>query len=332
MPTNSFSPGLSQRQLGILPTPCIHSEYYSNPDRDVWLKMEALNPSGSFKDRGMAHLIKCMVQNDGKKKFVCSSGGNAGHAAAYVCKMLKVPIRIVVPKTTPQIMLERIRRTGGKFCTLEIWGENWNMADSKCQMYMQGDSELGYIHPFEDKRLWEGHSQIVVECKEVLEQQPDCIIVSVGGGGLMLGIAEGLRRVGWTEGTTIIAVETIGCDSLMQAVAARELITLPKISSVATSMGARRVHEKALDLVLSGDCRVIPQVVTDRAAVEAIPIFLDQERVLIEPACSATLAVLQSEELKEFSRILVVVCGGGNISSAILEYLLRKTAANSNKL
>ena len=149
---------------------------------------------------------------------------------------------------------------------------------------------------------------------------PDMVVLSVGGGGLLCGVLQGLQRNGWGH-VPVLAAETEGADSLSQALAAGERITLPSITSVATSLGARQVCQQAFDLARQQP--VCPVVVTDAAALAACRTFLDDHRVLVEPACGAALAALDVlpsafADAERPPRVLVVVCGGVAVTAANL--------------
>ena len=139
--------------------------------------------------------------------------------------------------------------------------------------------------------------------------KPDAVVLSVGGGGLLCGVVEGLHRNGW--GTVpVFAVETVGADAYAQSLRAGERIELPAITSIATSLGARQVSAQAFELARRHP--IEPVVVSDREAVEACLRFMDDHRVVVEPACGAALALAYraGERLARYERVLVIVCGG----------------------
>jgi L-serine/L-threonine ammonia-lyase len=139
--------------------------------------------------------------------------------------------------------------------------------------------------------------------------RPDVVVLSVGGGGLMCGVINGLRRNGMT-GVPVIAVETEGADSLARSIRAGERIELPGITSIATSLGARKVSQQAFDWTRQHPLRSV--VVPDSAAVDACIRFMDDHRVVVEPACGASLAVIYEKtgQVAGFRNVLVIVCGG----------------------
>jgi L-serine/L-threonine ammonia-lyase len=138
-------------------------------------------------------------------------------------------------------------------------------------------------------------------------------VLSVGGGGLLCGVAEGLRRNEWAH-IPLFAVETIGADSYAQALQARQPVELPRISSIATSLGARKVCQQAFDLAQRHPVRSV--VVSDLQAVLACLDFFEDHRTVVEPACGASLAAVRDHPalLRDFQTVLVVVCGGTGVT------------------
>lgn len=283
-------------------TPLIESGAMSVPGQSVWLKMEALQPPGSFKIRGVGFACEEYVRR-GARRFISSSGGNAGIAAAYAGRRLAVPVVVVVPETTTERARELIRREQAE---LIVHGASFQEANALARsMVCASDA---FIHPFDDPLLWQGHATMIDEVARA-GLKPDAVLLSVGGGGLLCGVLEGLRRNGWA-GVPVIAVETEGADSLSQALKANARIELPCISSIATSLGARQVSEQAFNWSLQRPVR--SSVVSDQAAVAACLRFMDDQRVVVEPACGAALAVAYdaASALPEFRTVLAIVCGG----------------------
>ena len=290
-----------------LKTPLIDMLNQNKVGRSIKLKMEAYQPSGSFKLRGMEFLCRYEVEA-GATHLVSSSGGNAGLSAAYAGRTLGVKTTVVLPVTTPSSVIKKLELEGAETI---VFGEAWDEANDYA-LELTRDDTTAYIPPFEHPKLWEGHSTIVDELKEDCDVQPDLIILSVGGGGLLCGIVEGLKRNNWTD-TSILAVETEGAASLYGAVKADKLIKLDKIDTVATSLGAKTVSPKALEY--SKKYNVIPHLVTDEAATKACARFADEYRTLVEPACGASISVVYDnpEVIKRFKNIVVIVCGGAKV-------------------
>jgi L-serine/L-threonine ammonia-lyase len=338
------------------------SEVLGN-DSLVLLKMEAFQPSGSFKIRGIGNFCQRAFFEDHFKRFISSSGGNAGMAVAHCGRVMGVPVTVVVPSTTSEVIRKRLIKSGAELC---VHGRVWDEADLYARKLCQLQSEAVYVHPFDHPRIWEGHASILSEIAdeiqrrfpisyaqtiststlstststittkrmliengsesfptEATENPPvDAIVCAVGGGGLLCGLLQGLRSLGdrWWR-VPVITCETRGAASFHEARQAGQPVSLEAISSIATSLGARRVCDECLRLSdLHG--QVISCVVDDLEAVNACLRFADDERCLVEPACGAALAVLYSQHIelckllngKRNARVVVIVCGGNGVS------------------
>ncbi|XP_007436771.1 serine dehydratase-like [Python bivittatus] len=282
----------------------------------VYMKLENAQPSSSFKIRGIGYFCQQVVKK-GCQHLVCSSGGNAGLAAAYAARELRMPATIVVPRGTIEPTIKRLEQYGAD---VELFGKVWDDANDRAVALAKTDGWVN-IPPFDHPLVWKGHSTIIKELKNSLVTKPGAIVLSVGGGGLLAGVASGLQDVGWPD-VPIIAVETRGADSLNAAIKAGQLVTLPDITSVARCLGAKTVAQRALDC--TKECPVISQVLEDVEAVKAVEQFLDDERILVEPACGASLALLYSGYLQQLQKeerlnktldsIVIIVCGGSGIN------------------
>jgi L-serine/L-threonine ammonia-lyase len=270
--------------------------------RPVWLKMDALQPPGSFKIRGVGFACQEYARR-GAKRFISSSGGNAGIAVAYAGRYLSIPVTVVVPETTTERARNLIRQEGAQVI---VHGASWQEANTLA-LSMVTDTDA-FIHPFDDPLLWQGHATMIDEVAHS-DFKPEAVVLSVGGGGLLCGVIEGLHRNHW-ENIPVIAVETKGADSFAQSVLAGRRIELPAITSLATSLGARKVSECAFNW--SKQHPIQPVVVSDKAAVSACERFIVDQRVVVEPACGAALAIVYERlpEIEAFQSILIIVCGG----------------------
>jgi L-serine/L-threonine ammonia-lyase len=278
--------------------------------KSVWLKVDALQPSGSFKLRGLGLACETHYRH-GTRRFVCSSGGNAGLAVAYAGRSLGVPVVVVVPETTTARAKALLEQEGANVI---VHGASWQEANAMATSLVSADD--AYLHPFDDSLVWQGNATLVDECAQ-RGLVPDAIVLSVGGGGLLSGVAEGMRRNGWSS-THIVAVETDGAASFSAALAAGQPVTLDEITSIATSLGAKRVCDQAMRVAAAHT--VTSVVVSDRQALAACERFLADHRILVEPSCGAALSVVyeSAPALDMFKTLLVVVCGG---ATATLEQI-----------
>lgn len=273
----------------------------------VLLKMEALQPSGSFKARGMGAACLAAAEN-GARQVVCASGGNAGYAVAFAGRQLGLAVTIVVPTSTSSRAKELIR---GEAATLVVQGTSWDDAHAYAVEFARSQQAV-YIHPFDDPIVWSGHASMI---REIAEEgiRPGAIVASVGGGGLLCGLLQGMHAAGWTD-VPVVAVETEGAASFAASVQAGRQVTLDRITSIATTLGARTVARQALEWTHQHP--IFPWVVSDRSAVEACLRFAGDHRILVEPACGASLAAgyERAPALEGRSPVVIIVCGGAGVN------------------
>lgn len=221
-------------------------------------------------------------------------------AAAWCARQLNLQIQIIVPRTTSLFVIEKLRRLGAN---VDIHGDVWDEADEYARTLV--DNDALYVHPFDHPTLWEGHATLIEEWAKQADK-PDALVLSVGGGGLLLGVLEGLEKVGWQD-VPVYSVETMGADSMYQSLMAGKPVQLNAITSIATTLGARQVAQAAFDKAVTFGVK--PLRVTDIRATSACYSFAATHRVLVEPACGASLAAVM-DSLVPGHRVGVVVCGG----------------------
>ena len=288
-------------------TPLIVSDILSDlVNKDIRLKLDALQPSGSFKIRGIGFACEYFARREAKS-FLSSSGGNAGMAVAYAGKKLGIPVKVIVPETTSARSISLLKKDNAEVI---VHGSSWLEANELAQSLL--NDETAFIHPFDDELLWSGHSTIIDEVRAT-DFKPDLIILSVGGAGLLAGVIKGLLNNKW-EDTPIMAVETFGAASLNNSLKKGETVELDKISSLATSLGAKKVSEGAFKLAIGHNVKSV--LTSDLDTLLACENFLSDHKILVEPACGAALSPIynQLEELEAFSKILVIICGGSTMS------------------
>ena len=299
-------------------TPLIRSGKLSAlAGRDVLLKLDNLQPPGSFKIRGIGHLVQQGVAS-GATSAVSSSGGNAGMAAAYAAKQAGIECTVIVPQSTPQSAIDNIKELGA---TVEVHGEHWNIADQEARARIK-DKTVLYINPFDHPLIWDGHATLIDELKEDMKTKPSLIICSVGGGGLLLGILRGLKRNKWDD-VPVLAMETHGAESLNEAMKQGKLITLDGIKSIAKSLGSTRVAEEVPVAIDAYGGKVHSRLCTDMESIEAVESFLADHRFFVEPACGASLAAIYSSLIHDVELgdgpIVIEVCGGSAVSLELID-------------
>lgn len=193
-------------------------------------------------------------------------------------------------------------------------GESWAEADQFLRDEVLAKDEHGiYVPPFDHTDVWDGAATIIEE----IDERPDAVVCSVGGGGLFCGLQLGLERRGWGD-VSLLALETEGADSLATSLKQGELVTLKEISSIAKTLGAKRVARRTFELAQRRN--VTSVVLSDAEAAMGCWRLADDERLIVEPACGVNVALCYDGRLKkllphltENSKVVVVVCGGSGV-------------------
>ncbi len=281
-----------------------------------FVKMDAVQPTGSFKIRGIGALCQHYARDPKISHFVSLSGGNAGIAVAYAGRQLGIPVKVVVPESSSKIMLELIRAEGAE---VTRFGADLSEANTKVQALLEQNPSYAFIHPFDHPLIWKGHSSLVHEFQED-GVKPSSIVVAVGGGGLLCGVIQGLHEIGWND-IPVVAAETQGAASMAASIKAGQLVTLDSINTIAVSLGAKRVAEQAFEW--SKKHEIISAVVSDKQATDACIRFADEHRVLVEPSCGAALAAVYDDNVlgkpSFLDKPIVIACGGNAVNLDLMQ-------------
>lgn len=264
----------------------------------VTLKLELLQHTGSFKPRGaFNNLLSREVPDAG---VVAASGGNHGAAVGYACAKLGVPARIYVPSIAGEAKISLVRGTGA---TLEVIEGHYGMAAAAAKEWGAHSGAMS-IHPYDAPETLAGQGTLGAE----LEQQApdlDILLVAVGGGGLIGGIAS------WYAGRIrIVAVEPENAATLAAALRDGPETEIQPGGVAANSLGAPRIGQLAFDIAQSQEIEVV--TIPDEAITQAQHLLWSRTRVLAEPGGATALAALTCGRfvVPEGARVGVVVCGG----------------------
>lgn len=260
--------------------------------------------------------------------FYSSSGGNAGLAAVTAAVTLGRPATVVVPLSTKPLMISKIRIAGATAVIQR--GATWVEADTYLREELLANDPNGvYVPPFDHQDVRAGAETIVDEVERQIQGgKPDAMVCSVGGGGLFSGVVMGLEKR-WGDDVDVLALETKGAESLAKSLEIGQLVTLPGITSIATSLGAVRVATKAFELGQKPNVRSV--VLDDAEAAMGCWRLADDERLLVEPACGVSISVCYDGRLKALlprltatSKVVIVVCGGSDVTlEKLAEYRAR---------
>lgn len=198
-------------------------------------------------------------------------------------------------------------------------GASWAEADAYLREELLAKDKNGvYVPPFDHEDVWDGAATIVEE----LEEKPDAVVCSVGGGGLFCGLMMGLDKKEWGD-VKVLTVETEGAESFHKSLAKGELVRLDEITSICTSLGARTVGKKTFEYGQRKNVRSV--VLEDREAVMGCWRLADDERFLVEPACGVNVALCYDGRLEKVlpgltaeSKVVIVLCGGAAVTLELL--------------
>lgn len=322
-------------------------QYFKNikSSPQFYLKYECLQPSGSFKSRGIGNLILKninRINNDSlniKKPHVfASSGGNAGLAAATASNLLNIPCTVVLPTATKLRMVEKIRNTGANVI---IKGDFWKEADNYLKDNILSNLNKNliepiYVHPFDNPLIWEGHSTIIDEILTTFNEQKNFninnvkgIICSIGGGGLYNGLIHGLEKFNLANKIPIIGVETNGCQVFNTSLKLNKQIEFKKINTIATSLGTSTISKKTFENAIKYNTKSV--VLNDKDVIKTCLNYTKDFNLVTEPACGAAIHLAYNvdiiekslnKKLNENDIIIIIACGGSSNTIQELEQAL----------
>jgi len=291
-------------------TPTIRSRTLSDMlGANVYLKLELFQTTGAFKVRGAFNKILSELEQARRSGIVAVSGGNHAQAVAYAGKVLGCRSVILTHRSTPRNYLEATRGYGAEVIQLEEISE----AFLKAREYEQ--QGMLFVHPFDDPLVMAGQGTLGLE---ILEDVPDVtdIFVSIGGGGLMSGVAIAVRS---QKNVRLCGVETEGADAMALALAADHPVEI-RPTSIAKTLGAPSVSPTTLRA--AKEHLVTVTVVPDKEALEALEILLERVKVLTEPAASCTLAAAlrAKDRFRPDCHVVLILCGGNLGVEDLCEY------------
>lgn len=289
----------------IVRTPLVRLN--SDAPSDIFLKLECLQPTGSFKVRGAGNAIALLTPQERERGVYTCSAGNMAQALAWHAKREGIRCTVIVPDSAPRTKLEAIRRYGADIIQM-TWDEVWQVANNRDYPPLH---ERTFVHPFADLRMMAGNGtaglEILDDCPDV-----DSIIVPFGGGGLFTGIATAVKTKKGSVKMFASEVET--APPLSKSLAAGRAMTITRIPSFVDGIGGGNVAgdmwERVRDLV-SGSI-----VVSLSAVAAAIKMLLERNRVVAEGAGASSLAAALTGEAGKGTTVCVI--SGGNIDASKL--------------
>ncbi len=305
-------------------SPCPHSVMLSAlTGQQVYLKLENLQMTGSFKERGALNRIAKLTPEQASRGVIAASAGNHAQGVAYHATKRGIRAIIVMPLTTPLVKVTATRDFGAE---VVLHGANYDEAFVEA-MRLCAEQTLTFIHPFDDPDVMAGQGTIGLE---LLEQVPnlEAVVVPIGGGGLIGGIACAIKQT--RPEIRIVGVQAARLASMAAAVEAHRPVTIDPATTIADGIAVRRAGDLTLPMVE----RYVDEIVTvdEDEIASAILMLLEREKTLAEGAGAAALAaLLQYRTSLKGAHTAVLVCGG-NIDVTLLSRIIERGLVQDGRL
>ncbi|MEJ6470189.1 threonine ammonia-lyase [Fusobacterium nucleatum] len=298
----------------LLKTSLIHSPIFSKESgNEVFIKPENLQKTGSFKIRGGYNKITNLSDEEKKKGVIASSAGNHAQGVAYGAKESGIKAVIVMPKSTPLIKVESTKQYGAEVI---LHGDVYDDAFKKAK---ELEEKKGYVfvHPFDDKDVIYGQGTITLEILEELPET-DIILVPIGGGGLISGIACAAKIL--KPEIKIIGVEPDGAASAYEAIKEDKVIELKEANTIADGTAVKKIGNTTFEYIKKYVDEII--TVSDYELMEAFLLLVEKHKIIAENSGILSLAALK--KLKEKNKKVVSVVSGGNIDVLMISSMINK--------
>ena len=306
----------ARERLGtvIEKTKLIHSNIFSDESgNDVYIKPENLQRTGAFKIRGAYNKIAKLTEEEKKRGVIAASAGNHAQGVALAAQKLGIKAVIVMPKHTPLIKVEATRRYGAEvILTGEVYDEAYEYAKK-----LQEKEGYTFVHPFNDEDVIEGQGTIALE---VLEELPDAdiILVPIGGGGLISGIASAAKLK--NPLIKIIGVEPEGAASALEARKSHHVVELDEANTIADGTAVKKIGDITFDYIE----KYVDDIVTvsDYELMAAFLVLVEKHKIVAEK--SGILAVAGLKKLNVTGKKIISIISGGNIDVLTISSMINK--------
>jgi len=297
-------------------TPLIYSNSFSKmTGAKVYLKPENLQKTGSFKVRGafnkMAHV---------KGKVIAASMGNHAQAVAFAAGRMGIHAKIIMPRTAPIVKEEAARGYGAE---VVLHGESFKEALD----YSISQKEYTFIHAFDDEEVIAGQGTIGIEIIDDLKDV-DILLVPVGGGGLISGIAIAARAL--SPKTKVIGVQTESATSAHASFKEKKICEKTPLSTIADGIAIGRIGNKTFEIINNYVDDMI--LVSEDSIAMAILLFLERKKLVVEGAGAVALAALLENREKFTGKRIVLVISGGNIDFTLIDRIIHKGLITSGRV
>jgi threonine dehydratase len=308
----------------IYTSPCPHSQMLSElTGQRVYLKLENLQMTGSFKERGALNRIATLTPEQTARGVVAASAGNHAQGVAYHATKRGIRALIVMPLATP---LVKVTATRGFGAEVVLFGANYDEACEEATRLCEAEG-MTFIHPFDDPIVMAGQGTIGLE---LLEQVPEleAVVVPIGGGGLIGGIACAIKES--RPDIRVVGVQASRLPSMVAAVERHHPVTVDPATTIADGIAVRRAGDVTFPVVE----RYVDEIVTvdEDEIASAILVLLEREKTLAEGAGAAALAALLQRKTTLNGANTAVLVGGGNIDVTLLSRIIERGLVQDGRL
>lgn len=315
---------LSRIRDSVYLSPCALSATFSQlTGNSIYLKLDNLQRTGAFKERGALNKLLCMTETDRQRGVIAASAGNHAQGVSYHAGRHGVRAVICMPLTTPLI---KVSATRGYGADVILHGANYDEAFDEALRRSQQD-QLTLVHAFDDDVVIAGQGTLGLE---ILEQVSDveALIVPIGGGGLIGGIACAVRES--RPKVKIFGVQPARLPSMKVAVAEGKPVTIGPAATIADGIAVRRAGDRTLPLVQ----KYVDEIVTvdEEEIANAILLLLEREKTLAEGAGAAAIAALLNHKLPLSGKKVAVLVCGGNIDVTLLSRIIERGLVKDGRL
>ena len=314
-----------QRLAGtVYETPCPYSQTLSAlTGARVFVKLENLQMTGSFKERGAANLLLQLSTEERRRGVVSASAGNHGLAVAFHAARLGISALIVMPEWAPLAKVTAARRQGAE---VVLHGENFDEAYARARE-IETARHLVFVHPFDDPRVIAGQGTIGLE---LAAQVPslDAVLVPVGGGGLVGGVGTAIKAE--RPAVSVIGVQAQAVAAMTAALVEGSRVTVPAATTIADGIAVRRVGEHTFDLARRYVERIV--TVTEEEIANAILLLLEIEKTVVEGAGAVGLAALANNRVPLEGRTVALILSGGNIDVNVIARVIERGLVKDGRL
>ena len=271
---------------------------------NLFLKCENLQKTGSFKVRGDLNKTLQLDRDSRTRGVVTVSAGNHAQALAWASQKVGTPCTVVMPETAPQTKIDASKGYGAHVI---LHGTVFDAFEKSLEI--SRDKGLTFVHPFDDREIIAGHGSVGLEILEQVEDV-ECIVVGIGGGGLIAGIAACVKQM--KPGIQVFGVEPAGADSMRKSLDAGKAVKLDQVVTIADGLGSPMAGEITFEYVKKFVDDVV--IVSDDEIKNAMGMLLSRCKLLTEPAGAASVAaVLEKKFPQSNGKRVVAVLSGGNI-------------------